>query len=670
MGLSATFDPVQAMNFQNTISKDDFTMIRLLLWFFVLVSLTSCAPQPTSVPEYVTAEEYQVYHDLLMENPDMWNIPPGTEIIVFLDQTYVRHDPETVRSILGNKGNLAEKLINNFLEANQKAHPLEDQFALGIPAVFVANDALQDLVRGLEFAEQCEFSLQAVYPRPLYGGFYFLSRVGFDEQMKTALLYIEHSICGGSGNFLVLEKEAGIWKVKDFAIGLQSDMGLFLDDRLSAEEHAVHNAVLSSIDEFVLGGGYKYLTVFDQTGISDQMAQDGENSFPLISSRLPGVTEEMLNNLTMMNAESYDIAPQFSTKVPVVLVSWQEYWQLSQEKDEDACLATLQERFPEPVYQGWLRLSRVGFNQDGDKALAYLDSYQCKSKDFLIFLEKQQGRWTLVNHVALSSLPNSQYFGRILFESNRDGNHEIYMMTADGSDPINLTNSAAIDFSPAWSPDRNSIAYNSGIGGNAEIFILDLEDTQSVNITNNPAKDWKPDWSPDGSQIVFFTDRDGFSEIYTIQVDTFDTLRLTETDAYDRQPAWSPDGNQIVFSSDRDGEWEIYLMDKDGDNITRLTKHEEFDLAPAWSPDGKMISYASKQEGNWEIFIMDIVTRELKRLTNHPANDLNPAWSPDGKKIAFQSDRDGNLEIYVMNIDGSKQENLTKNPANDYNPDW
>ncbi|MBE0686214.1 MAG: PD40 domain-containing protein [Anaerolineaceae bacterium] len=645
-------------------------MIKLLTWLTLLVILTSCSPQPTPIPKYVTAEEYQVYHDLLVENPDMWNIPPGTEIMVFFDQTILHHDPKTIRSILESKTSLPEKLMDNFLEANQKAYPLDDQFALGIPAIFVENDAVQNLVRGLKFAEQCEFSLQTVYPRPLNGGFYFLSRVGFDEKMKMALLYIEHSICGGSGNFLILEEEAGIWKVKDFAIGLQSDLGLYMDDKLSEEEHAVLNAVLKASKEFIPESSYQYLTVFDLTGISDQKVLEGENLFPLISKKLPGVTQDMLKNLAAMNAEQYDIAPRFSSDIPVVLVSWQEYWKLSQEKGEGACLAKLLERFPEPTYQGWLRLSRVGFNQERNKALVHLAPFKCKSEDFLLFMEKQDGDWTLVDYISLSLLPDSQYFGRILFETNRDGNQEIYMMNADGSDPINLTNSTAIDFSPSWSPDRNSVAFNSGIGGNAEIFILDLEDMQSNNITNNLAKDWEPDWSPDGSQIVFFTDRDGLSEIYTIQMDTFTTLRLTDTDAYDRQPAWSPDGQQIAFSSDRDGEWEIYLMDTDGDNITRLTNHEEFDLAPAWSPDGKTISFSSKQAGNWEIYIMDMVIHELKRLTNHPANDLNPAWSPDGKEIAFQSDRDGNLEIYIMNTDGSEPVNITNHPANDYNPDW
>ncbi|MDO9084949.1 MAG: DPP IV N-terminal domain-containing protein [Anaerolineaceae bacterium] len=670
MGRNSVYDPRLKMNVHDTNRIYFFVILRLLLCLSLLLILTSCVPQPTPIPEFVTAEEYQVYHDLLLENPDMWNVPPGTQKMIFFDQSYVRPESSTVYSLLQNKPDVSEQLITSFLEANQKPYSFEDQFNLGTPAIFVSDASIQNLVSGLRFAEQCQHSVEAIYPRPEYGGFYYLSRVGFDANRKTALLYIEKSICGGNGGFLILKKERETWIITDSVGALNSDLGLYLADALSEEEHAVHDAVINASKEFIMGSNYQYLTVFDQTGIDDRLLLEEENLLPVISMKFSGVMEEMVNNLTVQNAEPYYLAPRFSLDVPVVLVSWQEYWQLSQDKDESDCLATLKERFPVPAFQGWLRLSRVGFNQDGDKALVYLDSYQCKSKDFLIYLEKKYGVWTLVNHVALSSLPNSHYFGRILFESNRDGNQEIYVMNADGSDPINLSNSTAIDFSPAWSPDRNFIAYNSGIDGNAEIFILDLEDKQTNNLTNFPSKDWGPDWSPDGTQIVFFTDRDSFSEIYTIQMDTFDTLRLTETDAYDRQPDWSPDGNQIAFSSDRAGNWELYLMDKNGKNITRLTNNEEFDLAPDWSPDGKMISFASKRDGNWEIYIMNLITRELKRLTNHSANDLNPTWSPDGKKIAFQSDRDGNLEIYDMNIDGSEQVNLTNNPANDYNPDW
>ena len=48
-------------------------------------------------------------------------------------------------------------------------------------------------------------------------------------------------------------------------------------------------------------------------------------------------------------------------------------------------------------------------------------------------------------------------------------------MNADGSDQTNLTNSAAEDFYPAWSPDGTSIAFQSGPSGNGDIWIMDAD---------------------------------------------------------------------------------------------------------------------------------------------------------------------------------------------------
>ncbi len=344
----------------------------------------------------------------MLKNPDMWNVPPDAQHMIIFDQSFVRPEPDVVNSLLQNKAGVTEQLIANFLEANQKPHFFEDQFNLGIPVTFVSDGSIQNLVRGLRFAEQCQYSIEAIYPRPDYGGFYYLSRVGFDAKKKVALLYIEKSICGGNGGFLIFKKEAETWKIIDFVTALNSDLGLYLSDEFSEEEHAIYSAILNAKNEFLSGNNFQYLTVFDQTGLSDQVCFQMEmNLFPVIKAQLPGVTDEMMNNLLFQNAETQYLAPRFSTDVPVVLVSWQEYWQLSQTQDEDACLATLQERFPDPAFQGWLRLSRVGFNQENNKALVYVDSFKCKSEDFLLYLEKQEGIWTLVDHISLSSLPTS-----------------------------------------------------------------------------------------------------------------------------------------------------------------------------------------------------------------------------------------------------------------------
>ena len=60
----------------------------------------ACSRQPTQIPDFVTAEEYDVYRDILLKNPEMWNIPQDAEIVVFFDQTFMRTEPEDVRTLL------------------------------------------------------------------------------------------------------------------------------------------------------------------------------------------------------------------------------------------------------------------------------------------------------------------------------------------------------------------------------------------------------------------------------------------------------------------------------------------------------------------------------------------------------------------------------------------
>ena len=60
----------------------------------------------------------------------------------------------------------------------------------------------------------------------------------------------------------------------------------------------------------------------------------------------------------------------------------------------------------------------------------------------------------------------------IAFSSTRDGNWDIYVMNADGSDLTRLTNATGADLAPAWSPDGRSIAFTSNRDGNAEIYVM------------------------------------------------------------------------------------------------------------------------------------------------------------------------------------------------------
>ncbi|MBU0491593.1 MAG: VCBS repeat-containing protein [Chloroflexi bacterium] len=290
--------------------------------------------------------------------------------------------------------------------------------------------------------------------------------------------------------------------------------------------------------------------------------------------------------------------------------------------------------------------------------------------------------------------------GVIAFYSERDGNGEIYIMNADGSDQRRLTFNNADDFTPAWSPDGKQIAFTSDRDDpqprtcfpncTYQLYLMNVDGTEQGSgdqrqLTNLPNGVDHPAWSPDGTMITFDADPEGDGKwaIYVINAQEANSSPrpLTDGKADDRFADWSPDGTQIAFSSNRDGNLEIYVMDADGSNQRRLTDSDLDDYFPAWSPPagGKQIAFFSVKwpTQKQDICVMavpdgtDADGTNVHKLTNTLAVvDEDPAWSPDGKQIAFQSDRNGNFEIYVMDVDGSNPSRLTNSPSGDYWPAW
>ena len=278
---------------------------------------------------------------------------------------------------------------------------------------------------------------------------------------------------------------------------------------------------------------------------------------------------------------------------------------------------------------------------------------------------------------------------QIAFESTRSRNWivEIYLMDPDGEQIRQITDEPKYDGEPAWSPDGKRITFVSYRDlkelpehrvMRGDIYVMNADGSNPINLTQSPERPHGvSSWSPDGKQIAF-TSGELFnddiltnSDIWVMDTDGANPRNRTNHEAHDQTPDWSPDGLRIAFTSDRDRNWEIYLMNADGTNPINLTNHLAEDGRPDWSPDGQQIAFTSGRDGNWEIYVMNADGANPINLTNHPAEDNRSSWSPDGTRIAFDSNRDGDREIYVMNADGTNPVNLTQNPDDwDFNPSW
>ena len=257
---------------------------------------------------------------------------------------------------------------------------------------------------------------------------------------------------------------------------------------------------------------------------------------------------------------------------------------------------------------------------------------------------------------------------RIAFQRT---DNQIWTMDADGGNEVQLTTTGT-NSPGSWSPDGGQIVFQSNRDGNNEIYKMNANGAQQTRLTNVPQPDQFPAWSPDGTKILFRSNRDGNPNLYTMDPTGANQRRLTDHPEEESGPAWSPDGSQIAFHTDRDEipprpglnrNLEIYRMDADGSNLTRLTFNDfqggggtaiggtpgadltGYDLFPAWSPEGDEIVFHSgrAQEfrdtgqagivAQWDVYVIDAEVGEgiggyLRRLTNRAGNDERCDWQP------------------------------------------
>jgi TolB protein len=97
------------------------------------------------------------------------------------------------------------------------------------------------------------------------------------------------------------------------------------------------------------------------------------------------------------------------------------------------------------------------------------------------------------------------------------------------------------DYWPVWSPDGSQIAFRSYRDGDGEVYTMSADGTGPRRLTNSPGQDFAVSWSPDGSKIAFTSDRDGDSEVYIMNsADGSDVVNLTDNPAYENSGYWRP----------------------------------------------------------------------------------------------------------------------------------
>src|SRR2546430_4317106 len=137
----------------------------------------------------------------------------------------------------------------------------------------------------------------------------------------------------------------------------------------------------------------------------------------------------------------------------------------------------------------------------------------------------------------------------------------------------------------AFPGGNGKIVFETNRDGNAEIYSMNADGTNRVDLTRNPAEDTDPRWSADGTRIVFASDRTGNYQIYTMNADGNGVIRVTHDSNDDRRPAWTANG-RILFQNGSFPNRAIYRINADGNGLQQLTPASSDNATIAAAPRG------------------------------------------------------------------------------------
>jgi eukaryotic-like serine/threonine-protein kinase len=260
-----------------------------------------------------------------------------------------------------------------------------------------------------------------------------------------------------------------------------------------------------------------------------------------------------------------------------------------------------------------------------------------------------------------------------LYPQNFGGRNELWTVALDsGETKLLWEEDAGL---PSWSPHNQRIAFAHQLGNPAQgdIWTIPAIGGRPTPVTNDAARDWNPVWSPDGKYLYFASDRGGSMNLWRVRVDEASGKSLagpepiTTPAGYFAHPSISADGKHIAFASVViTANIQQIALDASasvkGDPVW-VTTGSRIWSSPDPSPDGQWVVFYSLTQPEGKLYLSHPDGTGLHQLTGDMAIDRLPRWSPDGNWISFFSNRSGDLELWKIRPDGSGLQQLTEGGA-------
>ncbi|MBK9373939.1 MAG: PD40 domain-containing protein [Holophagales bacterium] len=172
---------------------------------------------------------------------------------------------------------------------------------------------------------------------------------------------------------------------------------------------------------------------------------------------------------------------------------------------------------------------------------------------------------------------------RLVFTSDRGGSMQLWLASADGSHPVQLTSIVATNTSGGrWSPDGSRLVFTSNPEGNRDVFLTTPNGREPLRLTRGPSHDTSPSWSRDGAWVYFGSNREDGFYVWKMKPEPGALpVRVTRGGGYTLRE--SADGRTLYVarqmgSGHGNGRWSVWKMPAGGGEETLLIPR----LAQPW----------------------------------------------------------------------------------------